>query len=1424
MPASRFYRNLKRNATPWLIVVPVVLIFPVLVGTTAGCGSGEPIVVSYSVAEKEARESCEIAQPEQDLYDQLIQTNEQQQLLDSLTRKLDRLKGFVQRYVRSGSEMPIRANPSWVSGQFTATGLNWNGFSKRFHDNATTVDRWQTSKQAPQFNGENAFGKFVDDSFAVWGKSKGFLLDLKPYSTNWLEDQLETRLVAEIYGQTSDGLGQQATAIWVTRWQVDSVHKELTLVSAKILAQEQVTLQVPEGRLFHDCTESILAPTDLLKRQLSYGLDQWAARVPGLDVVGDQGIAVGDIDGDGLDDLYVCQAHGLPNLLLIQNPDGSVSDAGQKHGVDLLDQSRGALMVDLDNDGDQDLAITTDKSLVLMSQKRDGKFQLEHEISIGQDGHSLSAADYDQDGDLDLFVCKHRSIKSIPDLITIPESHADASTGGRNVLLRNDEGWSFRDVTNQVGFTPESNQRYSRSAVWTDYDLDGDLDLYVANEWAADQLFRNDEGWFSEVGDRLGMTSPAQHRSVSAGEFNLDGKPDLFVATDSPLAAWQRISGDAQGGEKGPAQDADRKSILGENQIWFSKTVSGGTQGDTQGDTRGTQAGFDSFFLRAPIFSAESAFGSVAADINNDGLDDVIVTNGHLSRYSSDDIGGLFYSNLFTGASRDNSVTGVVSVRPIEYDMLGLIRSGTSAFGQQRNRCYLSIGKLGFANFSGVSGVDFLDDARAVATTDWDHDGDVDVIMTSRNGPQLRILSNENRKQNGYLHFKLRGTTSNRDAIGARVELFLNGRDAPLVKFVSAGSGNLSQSSKRLFFGLGNKTRIEKAVVTWPDGKQQTFDRLVPNTRYVITEGQEKLAETNNVRFKLVQKRSDLQGEIKRPPISMARFRPLSWLPNIEYLANNQKWYAVSPVNDAFTTIVICDASPESKKVLDDLVAGASAWRGKKLDVVILFIDREADSDEARLISARRFLPTDVPFRWGALSLSSIQKLEYYCGHWFSNQQLPHLPFALSMTNYGQIASCHFPEGTAGDDSGQTDSSIQSLAKKLAGDLAALVEDSGNTGLNDRGIWINRYRTEDFSRLVVQFREKGMERTADEMFFRSRPHMALQLTQYAAELTAQGDLQQAMRFYQRAIKLYPENVPALVGRGNLIRQQALGMVDDELSVKLQTLDQAAESFAAALALDPFSTEAIIGKSNIMIDKSETSAAIVELAAYLEVDPGRAEIHAILGRLHFSKRDFNSAARHLLAAYELRPTLPYVAGDLGYLYLSSGQPKLGRKFLRLSNRLQPSDRNVIKHLAEAEFATGNFTEAVNLLTRTVKLHPNHRRSKQLLAWLLATSPFEEDRDGGQGQKLIKPLVMMMGDRSPTTLEVYAACFAETGDFDQAVRHQEKAIALIRAEKSEDRYSEDQKNGMVARLELYNRKRPYRTADLMQIPIETTTKVK
>lgn len=1373
-------------------------------------GCHQEDVKSYGHSNSDARHSdhCEQGNPKVDLYTKVYESSGQQpQLHERLSLRFLRMAQHIERHIRDGKKMtPDSIDYSdWVGDEFTGKGIQWDALQSRFADQSTHISRWQSSSEAPTFEGANALDKFVSSTFGQWSASKEFRIDIKPYSTRVLPESdgraIESKMVVEIFGNTGQQQGLQATSLWATRWIDDRQHEQLKLTTAQVKALELVTLKAPKGQLFEDCTESILSRTNLMKEQLTYGLDQWARKVPGLDIVGHQGLAVGDVNQDGFDDLYVCQPHGLPNLLLIQNPDGTVEDMGASSGVDILDESRAALMIDIDNDGDQDLVVTTQQSLVLMSNKGQGEFQLEHELAIGHSGHSVSAADYDQDGDLDLYICKHSSVKNFRDLFTIVGSFENADSGGRNILLRNDEGWNFVDVTAQVGFGVKDNSRYSRSSVWVDYDLDGDQDLYVANEWSSDQLFENDRGWFFDVTPSLNMLQPAQHRSVSTGEFNHDGKPDFFVATDAPLMAYQALSEDK------PVKDLSqqKRAILGEDQIWFSQR---------QKDGDGFIEGFDSFFLRAPIFAAQTAYSSVAADINNDGLDDVIVTNGHLTRSSSEDMGGMLYAHMLTEKASNPKKTeaGFVAHGQLENDVLALVRSGYSLFGNQRNRCYLSIGKLGFANFSSASGVDFLEDARAVATTDWDDDGDVDVVMTSRNGPRLRILLNQNRSENNFLQFKLVGTKSNLDAIGARLELFLSGNPAPLVKFVTAGSGNLSQSSKRLFFGLGKERQIERAVVTWPDGCRQTFTELVANTRYTITEGQPQMAERNNQRFQLKTAGSNLAGTLTLPNRDVATFAPMAFLPNLEFQNEKQKFQTIAPLKDSFTTVVFFGSNNHSRAILEQLKKNASQFKPENRDCVGIFVDPSTEDQGQRFDSAQKFFTQQqFPFRWGVATAATHEKLAQLNGHWFSQEQLPQLPFAVLMNKHGQIERFHWLTATK---------SPEKLVRYLNKDAADRSEGRIDQPLVNRGRWLSRYRECDLLRLVERFNQLGMEETAELMFMLNRPNAALKLSQYAADLRSENDFERAARFYNRAIDLNQRCVPALIGRGEMIRDQANKMRKDEVEQKLLALQAAADNFQMASNIDPRCVAAIVGRTNVLIDQNKVNEAITELERYLTIDPKRAEVHAILGRLHFANRKFPKAAKHLLVAYELRPNLPYVAGDLGYLYLCSGEVKLGRKFLRLANRLQPSEQNIVRHLAEAEFINGSFAKAAELLGMTIELNPNKRRPKELLAWLLATSPYEETRDGVQGKKMMEPLILMVGDRSPSALEIYAACFAESRDFSAAMEYQNKAIELVRSGKAVEAYSEQQKEGMIARLELYERQRPYRMEDLTQIPIKTS----
>jgi tetratricopeptide (TPR) repeat protein len=168
---------------------------------------------------------------------------------------------------------------------------------------------------------------------------------------------------------------------------------------------------------------------------------------------------------------------------------------------------------------------------------------------------------------------------------------------------------------------------------------------------------------------------------------------------------------------------------------------------------------------------------------------------------------------------------------------MGLVRRGHSYSGRERNCVFLNIRQPRFANISAVSGFDFEDDARGLGLTDWDFDGDLDLWVVNRSGPQVRYLRNDVPPENHFLKLRLRGQTCNRDAIGARVEVHLADGAPPLLKTLRAGDGFLSQSSKWLVFGLGKATQIAKVVVRWPGGAAEEFSGPRPDNHYLLVQG-----------------------------------------------------------------------------------------------------------------------------------------------------------------------------------------------------------------------------------------------------------------------------------------------------------------------------------------------------------------------------------------------------------------------------------------------------------------------------------------------------------------------------------------------------------------------------------------------------------
>jgi len=191
------------------------------------------------------------------------------------------------------------------------------------------------------------------------------------------------------------------------------------------------------------------------------------------------------------------------------------------------------------------------------------------------------------------------------------------------------------------------------------------------------------------------------------------------------------------------------------------------------------------------------------------------------------------------------------------------MHAGYSWSGHERKTAYLNLTDGTFVHASAVSGADFDDDGRAVAITDWDGDGDLDMWLKNRSGPQLRYMENQSPPGRHYLELAMRGTTGNRDAVGTVVEVHAG--DRKWMRFVAAGDGYLSQSSKRLHFGLGGVDRIDHLLIRWPGGETETVTGLTVDRRYAYVQGSGQAEELP----KLLVRES-------RPPLTPSGVKGLS--------------------------------------------------------------------------------------------------------------------------------------------------------------------------------------------------------------------------------------------------------------------------------------------------------------------------------------------------------------------------------------------------------------------------------------------------------------------------------------------------------------------------------------------------------------------
>ena len=495
----------------------------------------------------------------------------------------------------------------------------------------------------------------------------------------------------------------------------------------------------------------------------------------------------------------------------------------------------GGAFFDVDSDGNLDLYLVNsgyweesaaDETLsALYRNNGDGTFtDITTTAGVGNRGNygqGAACADYDNDGDVDLYVTNF----------------------GANVLYRNNGDGTFTDSTASAGV---GDPGWSSSACFLDYNLDGHLDLFVVNylvysldvpylpcgeedgtqtychpslfEGAPDTLYHNNgDGTFTDVSKESGVGGVGglfhgKGLGVVSADFNNDGAPDLYIANDDTRNDFFYNNGDGTFSEI---------SLLAGCAYSFNGVAQAG-MGVAAGDYNGD--GLQDIFVTNLSYETNALYRN-----NGDGTFTDVIYEAHLGKESYLFVG---FGTGFFDADNDGWLDLFVAnghiIDNIEdtHDILTY---------RQPDQMFRNQGDGTFQEVSSHAGAYFQSPAvsRGALFGDYDNDGDIDMLVTQSNGP-ITLLRNETGTQHNWIRIKTVGVISNRDGIGTRVTLTAGGHTQ--IQEINPGASYLSSHDERLHFGLGTNVTVNRLEVRWQSGVVQVFENLPTNQEHVISE------------------------------------------------------------------------------------------------------------------------------------------------------------------------------------------------------------------------------------------------------------------------------------------------------------------------------------------------------------------------------------------------------------------------------------------------------------------------------------------------------------------------------------------------------------------------------------------------------------
>jgi tetratricopeptide (TPR) repeat protein/peroxiredoxin len=1127
----------------------------------------------------------------------------------------------------------------------------------------------------------SSFSKIITAEFQVTS------IEGSPATPPQLPNRLRTRVRYELVGAGAGFYREQRVGYWDLEWtsaSPSSTPGEFRLRSWQALDE---TLSRSTSPVFLDITASALGRNSSYSAQMLRGVDHWRTVLDGacgIDIYGHNGVSVADIDNDGFDDLYVCQPAGLPNRLYRNLGDGTFEDITETSGLGILDNTACALFADFDNDDRQDVIVVRANGPLLFLNQGGGKFRQKpdaFQFASPPQGTftGAAAADYDRDGWLDIYFCLYIYYQGT-EQYKYPVPYHDAENGPPNFMMRNHRDGTFRDVTAVSGLN-QNNTRYSFCCGWGDYNGDGSPDLYVVNDFGRKNLYRNNgDGTFTDVAPQAGVEDIGAGMGVSWLDYDNDGAEDLYVA-DMWTAAGERIS----------TQEIFKKDAPKEVRVLYQKHAMGNSLFRNSG-LRNTVT-FQDRSSSAGVGMGRWSWSSDAFDFDHDGFPDLYIANGMISGTSRQDLNGFFWRQVVA-----NSPDQAKPAHDYEQGWSAineLVRADGTWSGFERNVFYANNRDGTFSDVSGVVGLDFLEDGRSFALADFDHDGRQEVFLKNRNGPQLRLLKNVIESLPPSIAFRLRGTKSNRDAIGAAVTVETeSGRQT---RMLQAGSGFLSQHSKEVFFGLGEAKELARTSIRWPSGLVQDLHDLPLNHRVWVEEGTETLRiepfkTKSSSRSPLVTAMPQavslpatvetwLLAPVAAPDFSLpdltAHQRTLLALRGKPVLLNF--WVTQSP------------GCQEDLKVLSRV---HSRWAAQGLQLLTVNVDNPAHSESLTALARERHF--SFPILLGSDDVAGIYNILYR--YLFDRHRGLSLPTSFLIDSHGEIVKLY--QGPVNPESvGQDFRQIpQTTTERLARALPF-------PGVSETFEFERNY----LSYGSVFFQRGYFDQAASsfQLALRDDPSSAEASYGLGSAYLNQQKTAEARASFERATKLRASYPDTLANAWN-----NMGLLDTQES----RTDEAIRCFQEAVRLSPDHLIALNNLGNAYRLRKNWEAARKAFERALDADSQDPEANYGLGMVFAQADDTAHAYEYLQRALKSRPAYPEALNNLGILYLRTQRRDEAVASFEECIRVAPGFDQSYLNLARVYSLEGTPDKARAVLIGLLKQHPDHAHAQSMLTQL------------------------------------------------------------------------------------------------------------